>query len=215
MQNNILIFIPSVVYFKNKALSYSANRSIFTPEERALQTVESIRSVKKHIPQAKIVLIELGLSKELPYDLTKLPDQYLYLGDNFFVRKACDSKFKALGESMALFIAYFKKNKNNFDLYFKLSGRYYINDNFNIENFINGEMNAKVYGNAISTRLYSFKHSFRIRWLVSLFFSMILSFLNISLEKIMFYLIGKKKINDVKLVGVEGLIGPNGEKISE
>lgn len=214
MAEESIFIIPSVIYFKKRPLSYTNTRSIYSPEERAAQTAESINSVRKYSPSSKIMLVEIGLDKEIPCDLASIVDAYVYLGDNFFVRKACDSKFKALGESLALFIASFRLSKH-YNLIFKLSGRYFLNGKFNFDDFVSGEFNAKIFKDIISTRLYSFRRAFINRWRVSLFVSMVLSFLNISLEKIMYHCIGNRHIKNIDTLGLEGVIGPNGEKIIE
>ena len=53
-----LVIITSIINTPNKPLSYSKTRSIFTRHERFEQTKDTIQSIKKYIPNNKIILVE-------------------------------------------------------------------------------------------------------------------------------------------------------------
>ena len=125
-RNNYLFVITSVVNVKC--------RSIYNSEERYNQTLITIKTIKKHVINANIVVVEL--SKDIVFDdvtmfyITDLPDVVYY--------------DKTLGESLILKTFF---NSDVFrsidtDYIFKISGRYYLNDLFNMNNFNLNEFNS-------------------------------------------------------------------------
>lgn len=126
--------VTSCIYPCEKPLSYTNTRTIYNPEERNIQTQNTIKSIREKCPNAKIVLVDNGI---------KAPDQFeggvdqIYLGNKILFRKAADSPNKSLGESLMLLYCmnYLKKTKEKFDYIFKISGRYWLNEHFCIENF--------------------------------------------------------------------------------
>ena len=126
----ICFIVTSVVYPSKNELNYSKIRSGFTIEERLEQTKQTVRSIRKKCPNAKIVLVDGG---EKNPELDTIVDQFIYIGDNASVRKAVSSKYKGLGEAQILLEVIHRLEKS--DYYFKVSGRYYLNDNFDLTNF--------------------------------------------------------------------------------
>jgi hypothetical protein len=125
-RNNYLFVITSVVNVKC--------RSIYNSEERYNQTLFTIETIKKHVTNANIVVVEL--SKDIVFDdvtmfyITDLPDVIYY--------------DKTLGESLILktfFNSDFFRSIDT-DYIFKISGRYYLNDLFNMSNFNLNEFNS-------------------------------------------------------------------------
>ena len=208
--NNKVVIIVSAIYLKDKRLSYSSARSLFTPEERSGQTKNTIKSIREKIPGTKIILLESGLKKELPGNIVDLVDEYIYVGDKFFVRLACDSLFKGLGEIIT--ILQLQKNILTDSDYFKISGRYYLNDEFNLHNWEDGEFNFRfMKPKYISTVFYKFKGgSFNILK-VSFLISIPFCFLNRSIENLIYRFIPNSKIKPVNRIGVSGLVAVNGE----
>ena len=149
--------ITSVIYPKpGKQIQYNAPRSVFSPEDRAKQTQQTIDSIRSRVPGAKIILVESGLQKALPFDVDKKADQYIYVGDNKLVRWSCDSKQKSLGEIMMLYFA-MKKFEFSADFYFKISGRYFLNEEFDLNAWKQGDFVLQyIKEDYICTRLYGF-----------------------------------------------------------
>lgn len=207
--------ITSVIYPKQKELSYANTRSVYNSEERALQTLQTIGSIKEKIPEAKIVLVESGLRKELPLELSSKVDQYLYVGDNFFARRACDSKFKSLGEAVMLLVA-MGKIEFNASVFFKISGRYFLDNNFNIISW-QSELFRFFYirKDYVSTRLYSFGKELFFIWRFALIKGLPLLFLDYPIEHILSRFIPKKYIIPVEKVGVMGNDATNGKIVKE
>ena len=104
-KQKITFIITSVIYFPNKKLSYADKRSVFTPEQRATQPLETIKSIRDKVPMANIVLVELGMKKKIDASLLSVIDTYIYIGNNPIVKWAASGKYKGLGEAVGLLAA--------------------------------------------------------------------------------------------------------------
>lgn len=155
MSRNVVFMISSVIYFSPKPIYDYPTRSIYNPEERAKQTIQTINSIRSKIPNAKIVLIEMGLQEELPEQLHKLADCYVYLGRKESIRNAADSN-KSYGEALGLLLADRHIRSLNADFYYKISGRYYLDDNFAAERWSQDGFIHTGDPGMMSTRLYGF-----------------------------------------------------------
>lgn len=207
--------VSSVIYPKQKELSYASTRSVYNPEERAGQTMQTIQSIREKVPGAKIVLVESGLRADLPLELSNQVDQYIYVGNNFLVRFACDSRFKSLGEA-AMLLAAAGSITYKADLFFKISGRYFLDENFNIESW-RSELFKFFYirEDYVSTRLYSFGHTMAAMWRLALIKGLPLLFLDYPIEHILPRFIPKKYILPMDKVGVMGADATSGKIVKE
>jgi len=134
-----LVLITSVINTINKPLSYYSFRSFYTKNQRFKQTLKSIESIRKYIPNSYIYLIECSDNIDEEEEIFKeLVDTYVNCFDIDNVRNAIQSPNKGIGEMN--FLLYFLNNfekLNEFDHFFKLSGRYYLNDTFDFDKFKN------------------------------------------------------------------------------
>jgi hypothetical protein len=202
----VCFLITSIIYAKvDKNVSYGAPRTIYTPEQRAEQTAETIRSIRNKVAGAKIILIEGGLKELLPNALEKNVDQYIYVGGSALVRVAADSKNKSLGEAMMLLSALPKLIWVS-ELYFKISGRYHLTDDFMLDSWDKDKiMFGKLEEDYYITRLYSFGYStFRI-WRNALLKGLALNLLDYAIEYTLARYIPKKFIQFMPKLGVAGL----------
>lgn len=214
--SNVAFIISSVIYFTQKPLSYTPQRSIYSPLERTKQTLKTIESIHEKIPTAKIILIESGQKEELPLKLSKAVDQYIYTGDNWLVRKACDSKHKGLGEALSLIMGSKKINMNDdVGFYFKISGRYFLNDNFDLQEINNCDGIFLKYDKSISTRLYGFTRKVFANWRIALIKSLPFLMFNKSIEDILPKFFKLNNFKYLKKMGISGYVGPNGHLIEE
>jgi hypothetical protein len=207
--------ITSVIFPKQKELSYASTRSVYNPEERAAQTLKTIESIKEKVPEARIVLVESGLQEKLPLALSEQVDQYLYVGSNFFVRRACDSRFKSLGEAVMLLSA-MGKMKYSANMFFKISGRYFLDENFNIASWQHDLFRFfYIREEYVSTRLYSFGKHMLSRWRYALIKGLPLLLLDYPIEHILPRFISKKYIFPINTVGVMGADATSGKIVKE
>lgn len=205
--SSFCFLITSVIYSKTaKTVSYGSARSVFTPEERAEQTLRTIESVRQKVPGARVVLIEAGLQENLPYNLAQKADKYIYLGNKKIVRWACDSTFKSLGESFMLLYAV--KYTGDYDFYFKISGRYFLDENFDINAWKQGQFVLYFRPDLdeyISTRLYGFRKEMKKEWKYALIKGLPFSLIGYAIENTLAKFIPKKYVYRISKMGVTGI----------
>jgi hypothetical protein len=147
---NNLVLITSVICTPNNTLSYTDTRSVFTHDERFIQTKKTIETVKEKIPNAKILLVECSKLNEhqKEYFLTNA-DYFLNLFNDPEKCANVYGKSKSLGEGTMTYCAleYVLNNNIIFDNLIKISGRYWLSDNFNYINFDNSDIVIKYIDN--------------------------------------------------------------------
>ena len=160
-----LVLITSVINTPNIPLSYSKIRSVFTRNERLEQTKKTIESIKKNIPNYKILLVECSdLNENEKIYFESNCDYILNLWDEKNLHNLIFEKSKALGEGTITIKAleYIYNNKLKFENLFKISGRYWLSDTFNFNNFNNSNLVFKKINNNIDnifTGLYKIPYN--------------------------------------------------------
>jgi len=163
---NNLVLITSVINTPQNPLSYSKIRSVFNREERFNDTKETIKSIKENIPNCKIMIVECSDFSEEENDFfCKNCDFILNLWEIKDIHNNIFGMSKSLGEGTMTIYAlnYIIHNKINYDNLFKISGRYYLSENFNYNNFENNNLIfKKIDGNInnIFTALYKVPHNY-------------------------------------------------------
>ena len=160
-----LVLITSVINTPKTPLSYSSIRSVYTRDERFDQTKKTIKSIKEKIPNCKIMIVECT-------DFTEDEKQYFdiecdYILNLFNNIELCKNIFglsKSLGEGTMTIEAlkYIIDNNLEYDNLFKISGRYWLSENFNYNNFKNNNIVfKKINGdiNNIFTALYKIPYN--------------------------------------------------------
>jgi len=206
--------ITSVIYFSQRKLSNSAVRSVFTPEERTIQTAKTINSIREKAPGAFIILLEMGKEKNIAEDLIRMVDKYVFIGNRTLVKWAVNGKFRGLGEAMGLIVSK-KELYTGADFFFKMSGRYFLNDDFDLKLWKDNFFLARKYERGISTRLYGFSKEFFAAWQKALKRSLVQLFRGQSIEDVLPAKLGKEKIHAVKKLGVAGYVAPDGAYLEE
>jgi len=209
-----LVIVTSVINYANAPLSYSKERSIFSPYERALQTIQTIQSVRRYIPDVLICLIEGGHEERLPLAIKDKVDTYLYLGHNSLVRWAVDSPHKGLGEAAMLVYAAKYLNRNG-AFFYKISGRYQLNSLFDILEWRRSGFTFKADRGGFSTRFYGFSKDCFNDWLRTLWLCIPFLFTRRSIESVLPWFVPSVKVHTCSQIGVEGQIGPYGLRFQE
>ena len=157
---NNLVLITSIIKTPNTPLSYTNTRSIYSHEERYEQTKKTIQSVREKIPNVKILMVECSDLNEIQRDyLTRHCDYFLNIIDQPEKVNNIYSPSKALGEGTMTIAAieYIQQHNIEFDNFFKITGRYWLSDHFNYENFENDNIVVHYIHNDINntcTSLY-------------------------------------------------------------
>lgn len=222
----INFIVSSVVYPNDEA----DNGRCFSKEmrkERLRETVNTIKSIRTFCSNAKIILVDGGI---IDPNLTEYCDKYLWIGDKAELRKALDFGNKGYGEAILLLEASDFLDSDGF--VFKLSGRYSLNDKFDLSRYMSNSFNFRVYERfswyqrrglhswneilkgSYSTRLYGVPVSKRQVWTDALLASIPLLKQGDSIEQALPRSMKKEKINFVEELGVCGYVGGR-EWISE
>lgn len=213
-QNKSTFIITSVIHFSQKKLSYSNIRSVYTPAERTGQTLKTISSIRDKVAGVSIVLVEMGQEKKISADIINAVDNYIYIGNNWLVKWACNGKYKGLGEAIGLLLAS-KSFKGASGMYFKISGRYFLNDDFDISMWNGDKFFFRKYKESISTRLYAFPAGLFEHWKMSIRKSLYQLYRGRAIEDELHLHIPKELIEGINILGVSGFVAPDGDFLSE
>jgi len=133
MYTPVLVAVTSMIYTPNTPLSYTNVRSIYTPEQRIQQTQDTIQSILKHMPWAKIVVVEASnISSSEEQLLLQAGCDQVYRVKNTSLNY---SKAKGAGEITSL-LEFLDSNKTVFYHFFKVSGRYKLKDTFDVQQYL-------------------------------------------------------------------------------
>jgi len=168
-----ITLITSILETPNTKLSYAPVRSIYTKEERFVQTKYTILSVREKIPNNKIILVECSpLSEEETKYFIENTDHFLnlyYDTNREHIIPRVYSNSKSMGEGIMTIFALFYIFENNicFDNLFKISGRYWLNENFHYEDHEPNKSSIKYIDNNVNnclTALYKLSYHTADKW---------------------------------------------------
>jgi len=159
MTKNNIVLITSIINTPDIPFTYTYTRSVFTNNERFLQTVNTINSIKKMIPDPIIVLVECS-------ELTNEQNDFFLNNVNYLInlynsnnKNKIYSYFKAIGEGTMTYFGLhvIKSIYNNIDYnIFKISGRYSLNNFFDFKKWTNNNNIVKCIkdSESINTTFY-------------------------------------------------------------
>lgn len=225
------------------------NYGVFSLEERYSQLLETIHSVKKHAPKDDIFLVET--SKELLDDakmaeLNSLcvvnfikDDPVVNLANNVQERYPDSNEpwnfneTKTVGEIRAtqFFLDLLKKQNKTYNRVFKISGRYSLNDNFNLADYdqhagklVFKSNNQHCNLDSMSARLWSFDYKM-LDSIISMLdgvFEMTINELNryntfTIVERSFYQQIRRMNLPFIKVptLGISGYFGLDGRELDE
>jgi hypothetical protein len=139
---NITI-VTSIINIPDKPFSYTSTRSIYSRNERFEQTKYTIQTIKNKIPDNKIIAIECSeLNEEEIEYINNNVDYFINLYGNVDLEKYIFGISKSMGENTLLLtvINYLKENNIQYNNFYKISGRYWLTDKFNYDNFNNDKI---------------------------------------------------------------------------
>lgn len=222
---------------------------VYTTEQRMQQTEYTITSIRRHCPDAHITLLEMSgltlradqkerLSKtvNIIFDFTTNPEvQAIYQDDNWDIVKnlteiTCMTYFLSVAQENELY--------KNIDRFIKVSGRYALNDNFDINKFYTPEnLDKCIFAKrkssqftALTTggvreqymsRCWSFPAN-RLDKVFQIFGEMRTTMLDVTsrggyvdIEHMLFLYADINHVVEFDKIGVQGLLGPNGVAVED
>jgi hypothetical protein len=210
---NNLVLITSIIDTPNKPLSYTQCRSVFSKQERFEQTKQTINSIKKYIPNSIIVLVEYSLlSKEEENYFLENVNYFINIHDisNEIIKNDLHSEFKARCEgTMTTFaLNYIITNNIQFDMFYKISGRYWLTDKFDYNIFKEPISVIHLIDNNIMnafTCVYKLTKPHLLLWLYFLQNTASVLYNNHGFENI--FAIYIQSINNIKFINKVGVSG--------
>jgi hypothetical protein len=136
-----IVMISSLIKTTSDPLTYTNTRSVYTHEERFEQTMKTIASVRKYIPKSQILLIDCSEFTENEEMLLKKECDCLL--NAYHIENICNimrngpSKSFAEATQTHIVIEYLINNNILFKNFFKISGRYQLNEKFNYDLYDN------------------------------------------------------------------------------
>lgn len=220
------VIITSIIEISEKSIGYSPKRSVFSSFERLNQTLETISSIRRYIPNVYIFLVEGG-SINYSSEFEGLVDKYIFVNRSRFNERFINSKNRGLGEIYLLLYTFGNFDFSEHKLIFKISGRYTMNDSFSIDDHSYNHFNFHKYkltlsessllkklilSNGIHTLFYSIDSKkicyFKKKLILSIFFLLIGFGLETALSITL-----KGDLNLLHTLGVEGRISVDGNYV--
>ena len=142
IDNKIIVFITSKIIVSDNKFSYVKKRSFYSKQERIVQTINTINSIRKYIPDSHIVLLDNSeLNYFEYYILENLVDTFINITNNQILNYFTDVfEYKAFGEisqQLQFLDLFLKTDYTKIKNFFKITGRYEINENFSYSQYDN------------------------------------------------------------------------------
>jgi hypothetical protein len=218
---------------------------VFSADDRIKQTIDTINSIKARCPEAYVIMVEMAgvpitaeqkaliqPSVNLFLDFSTDPVvQQIYKNPNWDVVKS-STELMCFGEALNVIVSYVK----DIDRIFKVSGRYLLNEDFNIYDYADkqdkivfakrkqSQFPAEVTGGVkeqYMSRCWSFPAA-ELEGIAKMFvamrkcmFTIVKDGGYIDIEHLLFLYSNPAKVIEVNTVGVQGLLGPNGTLVRD
>ena len=132
-----LVIITSVINISDNPLDYTKVRSIYSARERYEQTLRTIESCEL-INNSETLFIETSdLNVGMEDNIKSLTTYYVNLTEDQEVRNVIDSPLKSKGEATQICNGLDVIDIARYDNIFKISGRYWLNENFHYDMYDN------------------------------------------------------------------------------
>ena len=142
INNKNIVLITSKIYVSNNPFSYVECRSYYTPQQRLQQTFDTIKSIRKFIPNSYIILVDNSKFNHFEYMFLKnIVDTFINTTDNSTLNFYTDvfeyKAFAEISQQIHFFKLFFKNDYSKIKNFFKITGRYLINEDFCYNNYNN------------------------------------------------------------------------------
>jgi hypothetical protein len=149
-----LIIITSVINISKNPLDYTKTRSVFSTQERYIQTILTIKSLDK-MTNRKILFIEGSeIDKEYENTIRSNVDFFIQIKNDHRLKPIIDGLSKGSAEASLTIEALKYINIEEYDNVFKISGRYRLNDSYRESIFEEKLSIFKLSGGSYCTTLY-------------------------------------------------------------
>jgi hypothetical protein len=138
--------------------------SAYSVKERINQTHETLKSIRERCPEAKIYFVEGSDTSIEDYGFDY--DELIRPSSDFEARKLLYSTSKSPGECVMMIYAATHIPLEEYDLVFKISGRYTLTEDFSLDNFSREKFTFYDHTQwGYETTLYAFPGSLKNVWI--------------------------------------------------
>jgi len=157
-----LVIITSVINISRNPLDYAKIRSVYSVQERYEQTIKTLQSLSA-IPNKHVLFVETSeLTPEQESEIKKYTDFYVNAVDSEEVRNVINGPYKAAAESTQILEGLKIVDLSKYENIFKISGRYWLDQNFDFERY-NNDHNIFLEGpnqSALATVMYKINKNY-------------------------------------------------------
>lgn len=204
-----LIIISSVINITSNPLDYTKVRSVYSKGERYIQTLKTIESCSK-VHDYEILFIETSpLDETMENNIKNSVDYYINFSDNEEIKKIIDGPYKGKSEAVQIWNGLKLVDLNNYDNIIKISGRYWMGNNFKYENYDNEDNIFKTGPERLGTAMYKIHKNNYSKYIECLQGCMNS---NTQLEA-NFYQYFKEDFKTYDKIGLEGFVSVDGNPI--
>jgi hypothetical protein len=204
-----LIILTSVINISKNRLDYTKIRSVFSTKERYIQTILTIMSLSK-ITNKKILFIEGSeISKEYENTIRSKVDFFINIKNDHKLKPIIDGISKGRAEAALTIEALKFIDLQEFDNIFKISGRYYLNDNFNETKFEKNSSIFKLSNGSYVTTLYKINKKDYGLYLKTLN----TAFVSGEMYETVFFNAFKQIAKEINNLGVSGEVSVDGNRV--
>ena len=183
--------------------------SAYTLKERVDQTRETLRSIREKCPEATIYLVEGSEANPVDYELDY--DHLVLPGSDETARQLIFSNEKSIGECTMMIYTGMSCALADYDLVFKISGRYRLTEDFSLDNFSKDKFTFYDHVQwGYETTLYAFPGKLKDVWIENLQKSITFMRHNSldSIERSLRMLMNVKYVQGAEKLGIEGYNAP-------
>jgi hypothetical protein len=221
------------VFFVSSAIKAEGRLSIYSDQERFIQTVNTLISINKYCPNNKIYLIDGSASYLGDTYVKSIQDmgvELCWVGSNQDVKYFSEHSQKTLAEllGMSLFLEWYVPQNIMAKRIYKVSGRYVLNDNFKLgHEYTDSFVFKKAVDSWMSpqeqertgmrkffeTRIFHMDSSLLLSYQKEIgnMVNTCLSY-NVNMEHSIYHCLnGKYNIIELDKIGLNGYIAPSGE----
>ena len=206
--DNIFLITSCINQFDKNYYNHNTNHTQSQRYNELLNTILSIK--KKKFKNIFIAVVDNSkINKIMKANLNKHVDLYLDISDKKLSNLSRLYGNKGVPWATSIMITLNKIFEYEFSFLHIMSGRYYLNNYYDIKNFKKNKINFRYYKNFsnVSTR-YFCAHNQDNKYIFNLFKKIIIfSLFNISCEDNMFHIVDKRKANLIeKNIGLAGQV---------
>lgn len=133
------VIVTSIVEITNAPVDWATVRSIYTHQQRFEQTLETIESIRTHLPNTDIILAECSPDSEYMRELEKRVDVFINTYPNDMIRNGYR---KSVCEAQLMLYVFDRVDLTAYKNIFKMTGRYKLTEKFNKDLWMNDSPTA-------------------------------------------------------------------------